>query len=307
MRVVRSYFVRISIASAPLLVVACSAGGGDAPVRPSSGGAGGLTSTSDIKIVGSVTQCPGTSPQLPAGQIPACTSQTCQAAHCVPAAEIPPGTDTSLLGKCPDGSFCTPDDYIATYGQFLTKTCASVDGAEGRCISTCIPRVAEQLERLPQQNCAPSERCAPCYDPIDGADTGACSQGCDAGPTQPKYQFTVCGNGRGLCVPKELVPAELQAAVPVDTCTQPDHVCAPTEKVKDLNYNFPACTPSNPVTAAAQPGPNGQKGGCVPAYLVTDPVQITFLLQDSCQAGELCAPCTNPLANNAPTGACPTQ
>jgi hypothetical protein len=307
--------VRAIVALVGLLAVpgACSAsggsdsaGGGSGGRGTGGGGAGGVINAQDIKIVGSVTQCPGTTPTLPAGEIPACTSQTCQAAHCVPTNQVPPGTDTTLLGPC-SGGLCVPDDYIATYGQFQTKVCESIDGAEGRCISTCIPSVAAQLDRLPPADCATTERCAPCYSPIDGTDTGACTQGCDQGPTQPKYQFASCGGGAGLCVPKSLVPADLQAAVPVESCTQPDHVCAPTEKVKDINYNFPACTPSNPIAAGAQPGPNGQKGGCVPKYLVTDPIQLTVLLQDTCQVNELCAPCTNPLSNNAPTGACPTQ
>jgi hypothetical protein len=272
-----------------VVAIGCSAGGGSSGSGGPVGGAGGTgntggtTSTSDIKITGSATQCPGTTPMLPQGQIASCASMTCQAAHCVPADQVPKGTDTTQLGKCPDGTLCTPDDFIATFGQFLVKSCTSIDGAEGRCISTCIPRVAEQMTRLPQTGCAPSERCAPCYDPIDGADTHACSQGCDTGPKQPKYQFAQCGGGRGLCVPKSLVPPELQAAVPVDTCTQPDHVCAPTEKVKDINFNFPACAPSNPLAAAAMPGPNGQKGGCVPAYLVTDATKKALLAQDTCQ------------------------
>jgi hypothetical protein len=302
------------------LVLACSSSGETPSRTPASaggtggagggtggaGGSGALTSTSNIHIVGSVTQCPGTTPTLPAGEIPACTSQTCLAAHCVPTNQIPPGTDTTLLGTCPDGSFCTPDDYIATYGEFLTKGCQSVDGAEGRCISTCIPQVEDRLTQLPQRDCAQSERCAPCYDPIDGRDTGACRQGCDTGPTQPAYTFTSCGSGEGLCVPKELVPADLQAAVPVDTCTQTDHVCAPIEKVKDINYNFPECTPTSAAALLALPGPNGQMGGCVPIYLVPADKR-SLILQDTCQTGELCAPCTDPLNNQAPTGACPSQ
>jgi len=327
MRFLRSSWVcRLAASAVPIAMVFACSSSGEPASRPqagtggtgaaggtggtgvtggtsSTGGSGGLINASDIEIVGSVTQCPGTTPQLPAGQIPSCTSQTCLAAHCVPANQVPAGTDTSLLATC-SGGFCTPDDYIATYGKFLTKVCQSVDGAEGRCISTCIPQVEDRLTQLPQRDCAPSERCAPCFDPIDGRDTRACNQGCDAGPTQPPYTFTSCGSGEGLCVPKELVPTELQAAVPPDTCTQTDHVCAPIEKVKDLNYNFPVCVPTSAAALLAQPGPNGQTGGCVPIYLVPADKR-SLILQDTCQTGELCAPCTDPLANMAPTGACP--
>src|SRR5262245_41687215 len=87
-----------------VVAIGCSAGGGgggSAGPAGGAGGTGGTTSTSDIKITGSATQCPGTTPMLPQGRIPACTSMTCQSAHCVPANQVPTGTDTSQLGKCP--------------------------------------------------------------------------------------------------------------------------------------------------------------------------------------------------------------
>src|SRR5690606_18522312 len=122
--------------------------------------------------------------------------------------------------------------------------------------------------------------------------------------------FAECGEGAGQCVPSELIPAELAAAVPVADCTQPGYVCAPKIKVADINAPFTPCEPSSEVLQSLDPppGPNGQKGACVPKYLVDAiaPPEGT-VLQDTCMAGELCAPCSNPLDNNAPTGACPTQ
>ena len=285
---------------------------GTGGTTPGTGGqavtVGGQSNASDIKITGSTTQCPNTTPDIPPGQLASCTIANCSNAHCVPASEIPMGTDTSLLPKCPDQSFCTPDDFIATDGKFLAKKCVSLEGAEGRCLSTCIPAVSSQLSTLPKDTCAETERCAPCWNPIDGADTKACSQGCDTGPPATKVTFTPCGANRGICVPKSIVPAEFATSVPVADCTKTDYVCAPIEKAKDFNYNFPACTPTSLGGLLGQPAPNGQKGGCVPAYIVpTD--QQALLLVDGCGTGEFCAPCTNPLSMpaNQPTGACPTK
>jgi hypothetical protein len=273
---------------------------------------GGQSNASDIKIVGSTTLCAGAMPVIPNTPLAACMADMCTGAHCVPTAQIPMGTDLTTLAMCPDGTYCTPDDYIATQGQFQVKTCTSLEGAEGRCISTCIPQVNSQIDQLPKEMCADTERCAPCYNPIDGTDTHACTQGCDKGPTMPKVVFAPCGiyamdttkTARGLCVPKSLVPMDLQG-IPVDTCPM-DHLCAPVEKVKDLKYNFPMCTPTSFGGGLGMANMAGQKAGCVPAYLAD--TNAALLLQDGCMDGYLCAPCTNPLSTptaNAPTGACP--
>jgi hypothetical protein len=273
---------------------------------------GGQSSASDIKIVGSTTLCPGAMPMVPSTQVASCSSMTCTGAHCLPMDQIPMGTDTTTLAKCPDGSFCTPDDYIATQGKFLVKTCTSLEGAEGRCISTCVPQVSKQIDQLPKDVCMDSERCAPCYNPIDGSDTHACNQGCDMIKNTTPVLFAKCGiamsdttmTPKGLCVPKSLVPMDLQG-IPQDTCAA-DHLCAPTEKVKDLNYNFPMCMPGGLSALGLMKNMAGQAGGCVPPYLVGS--MSTLLVADVCTGGDLCAPCTNPLSTptaNAPTGACP--
>ncbi len=290
-------------------------GAGGAPGAGGMVTVGGASNASDIKIVGSTTLCAGAMPVVPNTPVSACSAMNCTGAHCVPMAQIPAGTDVTTLAKCPDGSsYCTPDDYIATQGQFQVKKCTSLEGAEGRCISTCIPQVAKQIDQLPKDVCMDSERCAPCFNPIDGSDTHACTQGCDKQTTMPPVLFAKCGiyamdtskTPRGLCVPKSLVPMNLQG-IPQDTC-KTDELCAPTEKVKDLNYNFPMCMPTGLAAALGlMANMAGQKGGCVPAYLAG--TNASVLTMDECTGmGDLCAPCTNPLSTptaNAPTGACP--
>jgi hypothetical protein len=240
----------------------------------------------------------------------------------VPTAQIPAGTDTSLLAPCPDGSLCTPDDYIATQGKFLVKKCASLLGAEGRCISKCVPQVAKQLTTLPKDVCADNELCAPCWNPIDGTDTKACSQGCDTGAPAAKTVFTSCGAGLGVCVPPSLVsdPTQLAALKAVDDptgkpgtgCTQTDssgasYLCAPTLKAADQSAQFTQCTPTSIGALLALKNMAGQAGGCVPKYIVPSGSQ-SLVNQDTCPTGWVCAPCTNPLSTptaNAPSGACP--
>ncbi|HVU05035.1 MAG TPA: hypothetical protein VHE30_24970 [Polyangiaceae bacterium] len=278
-------------------------GGAQAGSGGSNGGAagGGTKYTLDGSTV---TKCPdATNP--PDLTFTACAQDKCTLAHCVPTALIPAGTDPALLAKCADASqSCVPDAYIAAFGKFLPKTCTSLLGAEGRCISSCIPQVAQQYDQLPKDVCADSEKCAPCFNPIDSTDTGACSQGCDTGPVDktPKV-FADCGSGRGKCVPKSLVPANLQTALPVDTCTGTDELCAPTEKAKDLNYKFPSCAP---VIAPAPPDPT-QPAACVPQYIIDFQAKTNafagLLGQSTCAADEKCAPCKNPL-DGTNTGAC---
>jgi hypothetical protein len=201
-----------------------------------------------------------------------------------------------LLGSCDGDNYCVPEAYAVTGGNFKPKPCRSLLDAEGRCIDTCVPQVAVQASQLPKADCGDNELCAPCYNPIDGSDTGACSVACDTGPTEPMKVFDTCGEGRGVCVPPELIPEELKAAVPVDTCTD-GTVCAPIEKANDLNYKFPTCTPGG-LAALLVPD-----GACVPAYIVPeDQIALIGPLGEGCAPDEYCAPCVNPLEPDPATG-----
>lgn len=280
-------------------------------------------------FVGTVTPAPGTTAIAVPSNFVSCASpvptdggiQTCQYANCVPSSladSLMSAEQKTLLGMCSDGtSYCVPDDFIATLGKFVLKTCTSISGAEGRCISTCVPQVSKMINELPQDVCDETERCAPCYYPwpVTSGDgqTGACTAGVGDAPTQPAVLFATCGvvNGgapQGLCVPASLVPADLVSAVPQDTC-KTGELCAPTQKVMDLNYKFPSCT-----------GLLGA-GGCVPKYLALyaggDPnsgsiaagfATCSSLGVTGLPAGNdwVCAPCTNPISTppNQPTGAC---
>lgn len=195
--------------------------------------------------------------------------------------------------------------------QFLAKSCKSILGAEGRCISTCIPQVNGLMDALPAEGCGENERCAPCIDSHDGKETGACTRGCDKGAsadtTSKPIVFDECANGEGACVPKNVIPAVLQSQLIQATCPSADLLCSPTQKSQNLKYNFPMWKPTDPfVGILAPPGLNGQLGGCVPQWLADSNIlEGVFLHQDTCATGQKCAPCNNPLRGAAPTGACP--
>jgi hypothetical protein len=63
--------------------------------------------------------------------------------------------------------------------------CRAADGAEGRCLLTCLPEVAPRAAQLSQGACSAGHVCAPCYDPATGEDTRACRFEPDPGPSEP--------------------------------------------------------------------------------------------------------------------------
>ncbi len=213
---------------------------------------------------------------------------------CVPTSLVPPDQLAQLgADTCADpAAVCAPDDLVDP--AYIPPTCASIGGAEGRCLPDCLPDIAAQAGTLPQSTCAVGELCAPCYDPITGENSGACTLNGDA-PTEPAYVFGNCclsdtDVARGRCVPPEAIPDSQESALVADDCTDPN-LCVPNPFLTDPNYQFASCTRSF-----------GQTGGCVPDCLV-DPLLAWTMAQWDCQNGELCAPCTNPLTGE-PTGAC---
>jgi hypothetical protein len=255
-----------------------------------------------------ILPCPYTGPPiLDPSVFPAC-APACGGAHCVPAALVP-ASQQSQLATCA-GGFCTPDSLSSSGGKAVPKTCTSAAGAEGRCLSTCLPLVAAKASILPQDVCAASERCAPCYDPT-AADptvpTGACSVACDK-PAKPPTLLTCPWTGPPVvdpsvfpacapacagahCVPAALVPASQQsqlAACPGGFCT-PDPIAS-----SDDHYVPPACQPF---------GDPASEGRCTSDCLPSVQAQSSQLVQATCASGNLCAPCTDPFKGTS-TGAC---
>ncbi|HEY8072830.1 MAG TPA: hypothetical protein VIF62_01940, partial [Labilithrix sp.] len=156
---------------------------------PSSG-----TSTSSSSGGTTALACPYTGPPV----VDPTTFPTCPGAtgvHCVPGSMIPASAQ-AMLATC-SGGYCAPDKSIAAGGQYLPKTCSAIAGAEGRCLNASLPPIAAQAAMLQKDVCDAGELCAPCFSPLDGKSTGACSSvSCDA-PKQAAKTFTGCCTEQG--------------------------------------------------------------------------------------------------------------
>jgi len=200
-----------------------------------------------------------------------------------------------------------PDPLIQTANNFVPPTCTSIAGAEGRCLSTCLPDVAAQ-NLLPQSTCAANHRCVPCFDPTSGdptAATGACSLACDM-PHQPPVVLSCPWTG-----PAVIDPAKLPACDPVCDGAR----CLPGSYVPDDLADFlrPCtggfCTPEPFIATAGNfkatrcaAFAGFGEGRCLSSCLPIIAGQVS-LERGDCAANERCAPCFDPLSGVS-TGAC---
>ena len=243
--------------------------------------------------------CPHTGPPvLNPTALPACGTEG--GAHCLGSALVPSSLQAQLA-TC-SGGFCVPDSFIESGGNFIPPTCASLDGAEGRCLNVVIPQVAAQASQLPQATCAVFEKCVPCFSPIDGSKTGSCNLSCDPGPTKPIVLFPSCcsenGTDEGRCVPTTIIPSTEQKNLGSDSCTSSTDLCVPSEMLNIATFKPTTCTANGFLVGA-------YTGVCLSSCLSFG-IQGIALAQGSCDSVHTCAPCKNPLSGAA-TGApgCP--
>ena len=271
-----------------------SDGAGGSAAVGGTGGAGGASAAGGMG--GSEPMCPHEGPDVldPTGfeVCPMCAG----GARCLPSSFIPADAQAQL-GDCDATHKCVPDELLKTGGEFIPTTCSSVVGAEGRCLSECLPQVAAQKDLLPQDICPEFQRCVPCFDPVSGDASGACSLSCDPGPSDPPTSLPGCCDGLGTCVPKALLSASQAAQLPQDSCPKDanDFVCAPTAAVEDPNWKPAACITDTTI--------GGNKPGvCLPKCMITG-LGSFLTSQSSCPDNHKCAPCDNPFTGK-PTGAC---
>jgi hypothetical protein len=190
----------------------------------------------------------------------------------------------SLLAKCATG-VCAPKKSVLRGGNYVPKTCKSLAGAEGRCSNIGVPQIAEQKDVLPQADCDADERCAPCFDPTSGKETGACSQASCDKPKEKAVTFAECCGGGGKCVPTSAVGGNADS-LNVDTCTGDTPVCAP-------KAFLPGGTPKK---CGAILGI--VKGVCASACSINKNGLVKRLIEsDDCADSEVCVPC-----DSAPPG-----
>lgn len=237
--------------------------------------------------------CPHTGPDLIDPQtLPSCAPD----AHCLTAMLVPDDL-RDRLADCPGGAGkCVPDDFLRTGGNYVPPTCPSVAGVEGRCLSKALPEIGAQAALLQQGACDANELCAPCFNPLDQSDTGACHLSCDPGPTEGPMGLPACCDGRGTCVPTSAAGANADQ-LGQDTCTDATMVCAPNVFLE------PGFVPATCETGLIQTlfGAQYAEGRCLPDCL---PAVDNFLVgEDGCGDGLKCAPCLTPPFGQ-PSGAC---
>lgn len=236
----------------------------------------------------------GPEPVVDPSGLPACADD----AHCLDPALVPQEF-RSRLAACSDGvKLCVPDTFLETGGKFDPPTCRSIHDAEGRCLSRALPEVKAQEAFLPQSTCAASERCVPCFNPIDGSNTGACALSCDTGPMEPARPLPACCEGRGKCVPTALISekqAENLAERECEDVQDDAYLCVPTEM---LSPTF------KPRTCTAQSLLLGNYSGVCLSECLSFGIQGLALARGNCADDYKCVPCTQ---NGQPTGApgCP--
>jgi hypothetical protein len=130
--------------------------------------------------------------------------------------------------SCSADALCAPLVLVASEGAAI-DSCRAAGDLESRCLPSCLPEVAQRAARLQQRDCDRDQRCVPCYDPLTGADTGACRNRGDQ-PREAPRTFERCGStpaAQGFCVPLELLsPAQIDV-LPVTGCSPPGTRCVP--------------------------------------------------------------------------------
>src|SRR5262249_25821942 len=195
--------------------------------------------------------------------------------------------------------------------HWIPTPCRSVANVEGRCLSTCLPPVAAQ-PLLPTAGCQAGERCVPCFDPLSGADTGACeiNPSCDQ-PHEPKTVLMCPYNGSVYPV---INPGLLASCAPNSACTSGAHCLlnqyVPSGVASKLyscgsGSGAGRCTPDDFIRSGGLVDPpncnpfastnyNGNDGRCLSKCL-PDVFGHPSLESGGCPAGSACTPCYDPL------------
>jgi hypothetical protein len=174
------------------------------------------------------------------------------------------------------------------------RTCRSIGDSEGRCISERVPEVAKQKNALPTEGCSAGERCAPCFDPTSGEETGACSAMSGDAPTEGAKTFAACCGGRAKCVPGSNIDRGFHENL--EDCEGTGQKCVPSEFIDNQDFAGAPCDGNVNLGNSKLP----YKGVCLSDCLSIESENL--LSRDGCKTGELCVPCEHPVTGAA-TGA----
>jgi hypothetical protein len=158
-------------------------------------------------------------------------------------------------------------------------SCRSVNDSEGRCLPLSLPMVAEQKDLLPASTCGAEARCAPCFHPLTGQPSGACtSVACDSAK-EPAKTLKACCESHGRCVPRDAVPESAREELGDDdgTCAANQELCVPQEIL-------PGATTTTPCTVTFPFIGGGYRGVCVSDCFET------IVPSGNCPGDLVCAP-----------------
>ena len=252
-------------------------------------------------------------PLVQLDKLAACPKSICPAggAHCAPTAGIPED-QRARLGDCDASNKCVPDALLVSGSNVAGAVCRAGGGLEGRCQSTCIKEVADQATVLIRSTCAESELCAPCFDPRTKEPTGACTASkCDAA-REPLPDFCKLDYDAS-----PLVDVNKLDPCPSSVCPSGGAHCLENSSVdeKDL-AKLADCGGNRKCVPDSFIGSGGNASGktcmafggkaegrCTSECLPDIASQKATLKRETCDAGELCGPCFNPVTGTS-TGAC---
>jgi hypothetical protein len=216
--------------------------------------------------------------------------------RCLPSESLPADERANLaVDSCSDTQLCVPSTLVSDPTKLPDACTVAGLGAEGRCLSDCLPLVAARANQLTRESCDDHERCVPCFDPVSGAPTGACAQPGDPGPKNPPATLADCCDGGGRCAPEVYVPTALRWQFDAAECSGAGQLCvAPLAALSDPDH-FVAASCHDPNTHA--------EGRCLPSCLPAVAARAAQLSAAECRLNALCVPCFDPVGG-APTGAC---
>lgn len=298
-----------------------------------SGGAGGVASggaTGTGGVPGAdLYVCEKRAPRDPGGTGTAGSACCGGKGSCV----APPATPNPALGHdtCGATLLCQPTDAALGAAGAFAKCTTKIGikdpaGAEGRCVPKCFTLGNEQAVILDNGGtCGAEEVCMPCFSPVDGLSTGACTlKPADAPTTPAPTPYETCPGandagvpqGGGLCVPETALTGLTNQAHPYYNPSIPNlkkgtcdtgEKCVPVQKAKDPGHCFVKCTTSQ-FTQSVGVLPDYKFGACSPKYVIFDVAGDTGIQVSTgggpCPDSDLCAPCMDPLNNGNPSGAC---
>lgn len=204
---------------------------------------------------------------------------------CIARGLVPAGLASRLpVDACGSALVCIPTPYIDDPNHVM-PACVALAGREGRCLPACVAAAAAGAGRLEQAACQVGELCVPCFNPITGEDTGACSVPPDHPQQQSQPFERCCGTGAdafGACIPDLLLSEQQRGALLPDTCSDTTARCVPLALLTPPGA-LPSCTTGAPSATARV---------CVQQCFVG--TRLSRLLpQGSCGEAERCVPCTD--------------